>query len=280
MPLKVSHIALAILAACLAIEARAPGGARAEPWTNPVGMEFVPVPAGTFVMGEEPSLSPDADPDEGPPHAVTLTRGFWCGATEVTQAQWERVMGAPSPSLFQGPGRPVERVSYGEAIAFIEALNALEGTGRYRLLTEAEWTYAAKAGTVTPWSFGADPAVAGGYAWYRANSGMETRPAAGKFPNPWGLFDMHGNVWEWVSDWYGAGWYLESPADDPQGPAAGEEKVVRGGAWDNRLPQLRSDNRTSQLPGAKDESVGFRVAFTRGLLKKRLYPADGSPREE
>jgi hypothetical protein len=137
----------------------------------------------------------------------------------------------------------------------------LEGTGRCRLLTEAEWTYAAKAGTVPPWSFGADPAAAGGYAWYRANSGMETRPAAGKFPTPWGLFGKHANVWERVSGWYGAGWYLESLADDLQGPAAGEERVVRGGRLGQ--PPAPAALRQQALPAAL--SQGRERGLPRGV---------------
>jgi formylglycine-generating enzyme required for sulfatase activity len=236
-------------------------------------MEFVLVSPGTFVMGAEPGGPDGAEPDEAPPREVTISRGFWCSATELTQAQWEQVMGAgSSPGFFRGPDRPVESVSFGEALAFADALNRLEKTGRYRLPTEAEWSYAAKAGTLTPWSWGADPGDAGPYAWYRENSGMETRPVKGKLPNPWGLYDMHGNVWEWVSDWYGAGWYLEGPASDPLGPADGAERVVRGGAWDNQAAQLRSDNRAFLVPGTRERSVGFRLVFTSGQVKKRLYP--------
>jgi formylglycine-generating enzyme required for sulfatase activity len=239
-------------------------------------MDFVLIPPGTFVMGAEPGGDGGAEPDEGPPHHVTVTRGFWCSVTEVTQAQWEQVMGAgSSPALFAGPDRPVERVSHGDALAFADALNRLERTERYRLPTEAEWTYAARAGTATPWSWGADQADAGSYAWYRENSGRETRPVKRRLPNPWGLYDMHGNVWEWVSDWYGAGWYLESPLSDPRGPETGAERVVRGGAWDNQAVHLRSDNRASLVPGTRDQSVGFRVVFTSGQVKKRLYQDGG-----
>jgi formylglycine-generating enzyme required for sulfatase activity len=238
-------------------------------------MAFVYVPAGTFAMGTEGPALQGADRDEQPAHDVNITAGFWCGATEVTQAQWGRVMGRPSPSAFAGADRPVENVSFRDAAGFLAALNRMEGTDRYRLPTEAEWAYAARAGTSTPWSFGADPALLGEYAWYRGNSGMETRPVATRLPNPWGLHDMHGNVWEWVSDWYGAGWYLESPQDDPQGPASGAERVVRGGAFDTLPPYLRSENRATQLPGASDRSVGFRVVFTGVPVKKRLFGAAG-----
>ncbi|MDR2612717.1 MAG: formylglycine-generating enzyme family protein, partial [Deltaproteobacteria bacterium] len=184
-----SHIAAALLLAALASGGPAAAPARAATWANSVGMEFAEVPPGSFTLGTD---GPTGDADERPAHVVTLTRGFWCGTTEVTQAQWESVTGKPSPSLFQGGDRPVERVTHREALDFIEALNRREGTGRYRLPTEAEWAYAAKAGTLTPWSFGKDPGEAGGYAWFRDNSGRETHPAGGKRPNPWGLFDMHG----------------------------------------------------------------------------------------
>jgi formylglycine-generating enzyme required for sulfatase activity len=277
MPSKPSRISLALpilLAAALGFGAVCPGGALAREgtWTNGIGMEFALMPSGTFTLGAAPPGDPDAERDEAPPHAVTLTRGFWCSLTEVTQAQWEQVMGeGSSPSLFKGPERPVENVSYGDALAFVEALNRLEKTGRYRLPTEAEWAYAAKAGTSTPWSWGPDPADADAYAWYRGNSGNETGPVKGRLPNPWGLFGMHGNVWEWVADWYGDGWYAEGPEADPRGPSDGAERVVRGGAWDNEPKHMRSDNRAQQLPGTRDQSVGFRIVFTSGQVKKRLY---------
>ncbi|MDR1081272.1 MAG: formylglycine-generating enzyme family protein [Deltaproteobacteria bacterium] len=296
MPLKPSHIAAAVLlAGALGLAQGVPGGFPGVPgrralaqgdlpaqeekgerrtWTNGAGMEFVLLPPGTFVLGGERPAQPLADADEAPPHEVTLERGFWCGVTEVTQAQWERVTGKESPSMFKGADRPVETVSWADAQGFLEALNCMEGAVRYRLLTEAEWAYAAKAGTSSAWSWGPDPAEAGDYAWYRENAGGGTRPVAGLSPNPWGLYDMHGNVWEWVSDWYGAGWYLESPRTDPRGPAEGDERVVRGGAWDTPVNSLRSDNRASQLPLAPDQSVGFRVAFSAGEIRKRLYPGN------
>jgi formylglycine-generating enzyme required for sulfatase activity len=166
-------------------------------------MEFVLIQAWTFQMG-----SNNGEPNEKPVHMVRISRPFYLGKYEVTQAQWEAVMGN-NPSQFKGdPNSPVENVSWDDVQEFIKRLkrlNTRESGVKYRLPREAEWEYAAQAGTTTAYSFGNDPSQLGEYAWYGENANGETHPVGQKKPNPWGLYDMHGNVWEWVQDWYGVG---------------------------------------------------------------------------
>ena len=168
------------------------------------GIEFVQIPAGEFLMGSE------ARDYERPVTQVRISRGYWLGKHEVTQAEWEAVMGS-NPSNFDecGPNCPVEEVSWDDVQEFIRRLNAAVGEERYRLPTEAEWEYAARAGTSEDTyagnltdPYGRDP-VLEGIAWYRRNSGGRTQPVGQKAPNAWGLYDMLGNVYEWVQDWYG-----------------------------------------------------------------------------
>lgn len=219
--------------------------------TNSIGMEFVLIPAGTFRMG-----SPDGEPDERPVHPVTISQPFYIGIHEVTQAQWQALMGK-NPSLFQDSlNQPVEQVSWEDTQAFLKALNAKEGGTLYRLPTEAEWEYAARAGSTTAYSFGDDPARLHQYAWYLANSGRRPHPVGQLRPNAWGLYDVHGNVWEWVQDWYGR--YKPGPVTDPQGPDVGTHRVRRGGGWNNAAVICRSANRYSVV-GFRDDFLGFRV---------------------
>jgi formylglycine-generating enzyme required for sulfatase activity len=220
---------------------------------NSIGMEFVPIPAGEFLMG-----SNDGDDDERPVHTVQIGRPFYLGKYAVTQAQWEAVMGN-NPSHFTGqPNRPVEQVSWDDVQAFIGKLNNKEGGTKYRLPTEAEWEYAARAGSTTAYSFGDDPGQLGEYAWYTDNSGGQTHPVGQRQPNAWGLYDMHGNVWEWVQDWYGT--YAAEPVTDPQGPSSGSNRVVRGGSWYNDARFCRSACRSYAPPGHRRGVVlGFRL---------------------
>lgn len=223
-------------------------------YKNSIGIEFVLIPAGTFEMG-----SLDGDSDERPLHTVTLSKPFYLGKYEVTQAQWQAVMG-DNPSLFQGdPNRPVEQVWFNDVQDFISKLNAKEGGARYRLPTEAEWEYAARAGTTTAYSFGDDASQLGQYAWYKDNSNGQTHAVGQKKPNPWGLFDMHGNVWEWVQDWYKR--YSPEAVTDPQGAEAGTHRGRRGGAWNNFAKYCRSANRYS-VAGFRDDFLGFRLVRT------------------
>ena len=227
------------------------------------GMEFVGIPPGEFLMG---STSRHADDDEKPVTQVRISQGFYLGKTEVTQDQWQAVMGN-NPSRFSGCGRcPVERVSWEDAQVFIGRLNARSGGERYRLPTEAEWEYAARAGTTTDTyagdvtnPFGNDPVV-NGIAWYDENSGGRTHPAGQKAPNGFGLYDMLGNVWEWVGDWYGS--YPGGAVTDPAGPGPGSYRVDRGGGWDHYARSCRSAIRNGYSPGYRGLNLGFRLLRT------------------
>ena len=242
-----------------------------DTFTNSLGMTFVRIPAGTFTMGS-PENEPGRDSDETP-HQVTLTQDFYMMTTEATQAQWETVMGS-NPSYFSdcGGNCPVEKVSWNDVQDFITALNAMDGR-THRLPTEAEWEYAARAGTTTAFYSGVithtgsspvDPNL-DAIGWYHGNSdgGSSDRtshPVAGKQPNDWGLYDMSGNVLEWCQDWYGA--YPAGPVTDPEGPADGSERVLRGGGLGSFAENCRSAERKPGLPSISTPSYGFRLALT------------------
>lgn len=178
--------------------------------------------------------------------------------TEVTQEQWTRIMGS-NPSNFRGKNRPVEKVSWNDVQEYIEKLNTKE-KGAYRLPTEAEWEYACRGGkSGEKYCGGKDVDTV---AWYKANSNKETQQVAGKRPNGYGLYDMSGNAWEWVSDWYDWCYYSSSPKDDPQGPENGSRHVLRGGSWQNDDYALLSADRSSSEPGFRGNgSQGFRLVF-------------------
>lgn len=211
--------------------------------TNSIGMEFKPIPAGTFTMGEGDTA-----------HQVTLKKSFEMGVFEVTQEQYEKVMGK-NPSKFKGANNPVEQVSWNDAVEFCRKLSELreENTAGhvYRLPTEAEWEYACRSGTSTSYSFGNDKSELGEYAWYKDNSGEKTHPVGKKKPNAWGLYDMHGNVFEWCQDYYGQP--STDPATDPMGPKSGSDRVFRGGAATTYPPTAafrRAAAATSRRPVA------------------------------
>jgi formylglycine-generating enzyme required for sulfatase activity len=199
---------------------------------NSIGMELVLIPAGSFQMGSNEGSS-----DEKPVHQVTIAQAFCMGKTEVTQAQWKAVMGN-NPSYFKGDDLPVEQVSWQDAKAFIQKLNAKENTDKYRLPSEAEWEYAARAGSTTKWHFGNDESLLGDYAWYDGNSGGKTHAVAGKKPNKYGLYDMAGNVWEWNED----GWESNYNTPRTQSPYenSSENRLLRGGSWNNDANGCRS----------------------------------------
>jgi formylglycine-generating enzyme required for sulfatase activity len=228
--------------------------------TNDLGMSFVYIPSGAFTMGS-PTDELGRNDDETQ-HQVTLTKGFYMQTTEVTQGQWQAVMGN-NPSQFQdcGDDCPVEKVSWDDAQAFIKRLNAKDNANKYRLPTEAEWEYACRAGTDNQFSFGDNVNQLGEYAWYRENSNERTHPVAQKKPNPWGLFDMHGNVWEWCQGWYGD--YPSGSLTDPKGPSWGASRVLRGGSWIDFPSYLRSAVQIAYHPTGSDNIVGFRLARTK-----------------
>jgi formylglycine-generating enzyme required for sulfatase activity len=264
--------------AVLALVALASAAVAAEPatFTNSLGMGFVRIPAGSFQMGSGDDEH-DALPNEKPRHAVTINRPFYLALHEVTQAQWEAVMGTSAYTLsrsnpFYGlpgmaervrrPNNPVT-VSWSDAQAFIERLNQREGGGRYRLPTEAEWEYAARAGTRTAYSFGDDAGLLSRYAWHGEDFATGSmHPVGQKLPNRWGLYDMHGNVWEWVQDWYADRYPGSAPMTDPSGPATGSNKVVRGGSWHVTSGSWRSAVRKPYEPDYRGISIGFRLALT------------------
>ena len=232
----------------------------ASTFTNSIGMEFVPIPAGTFWMGSAERAMPFKD--ECPRHEVTISRPFHLGKYPVTQTQWRAVMGN-NPSRFKGAEHPVDSVSWEDARAFIAKLSALEGHERYRLPTEAEWEYACRAGSTGRYCFGDDAGELGDYAWYADNSGGETHPVGRKRPNAWGLHDMHGNVFEWVRDWYDKRAYRahKGGAVDPRGPGAGEVRVLRGGCWGDEDVSCRSAWRSRYAPDRRNEGNGFRLVL-------------------
>lgn len=239
-----------------------------QKFTNSIGMKFALIPAGSFIMGSQLSPEEVADryggkselfKDEQPQHPVEITKPFYLLTTEVSQRQWQKVMG-DNPSYFKDCGDkcPVEQVSWDDAQKLINKLNQMENTNKYRLPTEAEWEYACRARAETAFSFGDEVAKLGEYGWYRDNSEDKTRPGGKKKPNTWGLYDMHGNVYEWCQDWYGD--YPSKSVVDPMGPTEGKKRVMRSGSWYDIARDLRSAYRHQGLPGARSKDIGFRVA--------------------
>jgi len=289
---KISLRAFALVTCSLLIQSPA---APANQLKNAIDMEFVKIAPGEFMMGCS-SADDKCNADEKPSHQVQITKAFEIGKYEVTQAQWRTVMGS-NPSTMQGDSRPVETITKDEAQDFLDKLNARNDGYRYRLPTEAEWEYAARAGVAGPYAGRLDD-----IAWYAANSEDETHPVGQKKPNAWGLYDMEGNVREWVADWYAANYYSSSPSSDPTGPQLGQGAgpggprggprgqrgpgprggsggpvaqrggprdqggpvrrlpIMRGGGWDNLETFLRLSDRYHYYgPTLRVSDVGFRV---------------------
>jgi formylglycine-generating enzyme required for sulfatase activity len=225
-----------------------------------IGAKFVLIPAGTFMMG-----SPEDEPlrhANETLHQVTISKPFYMQTTPVTQGQWTQVMGE-NPSYFKGDDNlPVEQVSWNDTQDFIERLNRQEGTDKYRLPTEAEWEYSCRAGSRTAFCFGSSEDDLREYAWYQDNSGVKTHSVGKKQPNSWGLYDMHGNVFEWVQDWYGEKFYAESAKDNPGGPASGQSRVTRGGCWFLSPVVVRAAYRLGARPAQLSYVIGFRLSFS------------------
>lgn len=221
--------------------------------------EMVVIPGGSFMMGSQsvPAVRFEAPRDEQPRHQVNL-RSFALGKYEVTQAQWQSLMGA-NPSATINPALPVEKVSWSDIQVFIQKLNSKTGR-QYRLPSEAEWEYAARAGSTTLYSFGDDAGQLDRFAWYGANAGGRPHPVGQKQANPYGLHDMHGNVWEWVQDCHKED-YRGTPSDGTAFERSGLcVRVLRGGSWYFPAEHLRSAYRSAYLPGFRYFDVGFRLA--------------------
>ena len=219
---------------------------------NSSGMKFTLIPAGECYMGSE-----EYD-DEKPVHKVKINNPFYLGTYPVTQREWKAVMG-DNPSDFKGDDLPVEEVSWDKVQEFIKKLNEKEGTGKYRLPSEAEWEYACRAGTTIRYSFGDDESKLGDYAWYNENSDYNTHPVGQKEPNSWGLYDMHGNVREWVRDkWHDS--YDGAPTDGSAWESGdGANRVFRGGCWTDNVRNCRSAFRNYYAPRYLYDILGFRV---------------------
>jgi formylglycine-generating enzyme required for sulfatase activity len=228
------------------------------------GIEMVLVPAGKFIMGDD-----RGEDDEKPAHEVELC-AFYIDTCEVTQAAYESLMGR-NPAKFVGPDRPVERLSWHAAMQFCNMRSLREGlkpcydpktqqcdfaANGYRLPTEAEWEYACRAGSTTPWSFGDNSADLDKHAWFKDNAAKATHPVKAKAPNAWGLYDMHGNVAEWCVDFYAES-YSAIATKNPRGPEKGEERALRGGSWNVGADASRSSARRSETPGLADVCFGY-----------------------
>jgi formylglycine-generating enzyme required for sulfatase activity len=232
--------------------------------TNDLGMEFVSVPAGQFPMGCSEGAKPvECSADEKPRHTVQITQAFEIGKTEVAQKQWQAMMGS-NPSRYKGDTLPVEQVSFQDVQAFLSKLNARNDGFLYRLPTEAEWEYAARAGTTDQFA-GANVANSLGrrspaddWAWYNVE---KTQPVANKKPNAWGLYDMRGNVAEWVQDWYDSKYYSKNPMSDPKGPDSSDGgRGVRGGTFHDDGPWLTRVSLRMHFPeDYRHFDLGFRV---------------------
>ncbi|NQT88463.1 SUMF1/EgtB/PvdO family nonheme iron enzyme [bacterium] len=261
-----------LIGACLAILALVGCGEEPAPPSVPMkvittagGAEMVCLPAGEFAMG-----SASGEPDERPMRTVSLD-SFCIDKTEVTQEQYEDLVGR-NPSRFKNARHPVESVSWRAAAAYCNLRSMSEGlepcydrgkdygcnvtANGYRLPTEAEWEYACRAGGAARFAFGDDPRLLDRNGWYAGNAGKTTRPVGAKLPNPWGLFDMHGNVAEWCHDRYGGQYYEEGVADNPLGPSQGTERVARGGSWKVSAERCRAAARASETPVFTDACFG------------------------
>jgi formylglycine-generating enzyme required for sulfatase activity len=235
-------------------DTRAQAGGFSIEITNDVFMSFVLVPAGTFLMG-----SADGEATERPVHAVTIAQPFYLGTTEVTQAQWKAVM-HENPSFNQGDDLPVDSVLWNECEAFLARLNSSVGGERFALPTEAQWEYACRAGSQAAWCFGDDEGVLSDYAWFEVNSADRTHPVAQKRPNAFGLYDMHGNVWEWCADVWRSDYGGTRSEGQSPAPASSSQHAFRGGCVADEAGYTRSAYRTTVASDRRINDLGFRVA--------------------
>ena len=224
---------------------------------NSIGMELVLIPSGSFRMGGDKKLE-QAEDHENPRHMVKISKSFLMGKYAVTQQQWSQILdNNPSESI--DDTKPVERVSWYDVQMFIEELNKREATDSYRLPTEAEWEYSARAGSESTYTYGRDTNTLSQYAWYRNNSDGKTHPVGQLNPNAWGLYDMHGNIHEWCQDWFDRNYYSQSPPNDPWGPSKGLAKALRGGDWGSEDWYCRCASRSLSSPDRRSNRLGFRL---------------------
>ncbi|MFN6399168.1 MAG: formylglycine-generating enzyme family protein [Planctomycetota bacterium] len=242
--------------------------------TNSIGMKLVLIPKGTFMMGSPESE--EGHQENESQHEVTISKDYYLGAFEVTQTQYQTVTGN-NPSCYQGAlvgnqnaDLPVENVSWDDAVEFCKKLSDLpeeKKAGRvYRLPTEAQWEYACRAGSKTIYSFDDEEGLLPEYGWFKRNSSQRTHTVGLLEPNAWGLYDMHGNVWEWCSDWYGE--YPKNAVSDPIGPTMGTDCVNRGGCWLYQAASCRSASRNWAKPSYRDGLLGFRVGLSPSGIPK------------
>ena len=235
-------------------------------YITPSVVEMSQIPAGQFTMGDK-----EGDVDELP-HRVSID-SFAIDNYLVTQEEYEKVMGE-NIARWTGKKNPVEQVRWSDAVHYCNNRSRQDGLQPcydietwecnfdikgYRLPTEAEWEYVCRAGTTTTFFFGKNPAYLKNFSWYKENSGGRPRPVGRKLPNPWGIFDVYGNVWEWCNDFYKVDYYRESPEKNPRGPEFGDNKVLRGGSWDSDASQCRSSYRYNEVPGYTDICFGYDI---------------------
>ena len=257
------------------------------PVANSIGMKLVEIKPGSFVMGSPGLASVAGRFVDEIQHKVTLTKRFFIGTTDVTRGQfaafvkdsgyrteaeiddWAFTFDGMSfikvygnswrhPGFDQSDDHPAVDISWNDATAFCNWLSRKEGK-HYRLPTEAEWEYACRAGTTTKYNTGDEDEALGAAGWYLDNSDQATHPVAQKKPNAWGLYDMHGNAWQWCSDWYDN--YPNGDTTDPHGPATGEFRILRGGSWSYSATYCRASCRDSRPPEGRDGGIGFRVVM-------------------
>ena len=277
-PPRASLLPAALCAAALALpgcrkreSAAAPGPPAVM--TTKSGVQMVLVPGGSFVMGSDRT-----DEVDEPAHTVHVV-AFYIDRYEVTQAHYAKLTGK-NPSLHKARDRPVEQIRWPQAAAYCNARSRAEGlepcydpatwrcdfdANGYRLPTEAEWEYAARAGSKAAWCFGDDAARLPQYGWYKENQTLGPQPVGRRKPNAWGLYDMHGNVWEWCHDWYAEDAYARAASRDPRGPARGKTRVLRGGCWDSKPDECRSAYRFHEKPAFTDVCFGKAVSGFVGI---------------